>query len=232
MSSTEIGIFPIGDFLRSNSHGGNFLRIEAGQAFYRQGEDANSVYWLQRGSAKMVVVSDQGREAIVGVLTAADFFGQQCLMGHRQRITSILALENCEAFRFSKKNFDQLLHKSPLFATYFTSYLLTRNIRLEGDLVDHLFNSSEKRLARLLLILSNIGTEKRVKSEFISLNQETLAQMIGTTRARVSSFMNKFREFGFIEYNGDISVNNSLLNVVLYDDPYIKKYASDKNSSD
>ena len=231
MLSKKKDIFSVGDFLRSNSHGGNFVKVKAGQNFYNQGDQANSVYWLQRGSAKMTVVSDQGREAVVGVLAANDFFGQRCIPGHGLRITSIVALEDCDAFRLSDKKFATLLHENSIFAEYFTSYLLLRSIRLESDLIDQLFNSSEKRLARLLLILSNFDHNNESKSIFTTIDQNTLAQMIGTTRARVNSFMNKFRESGFIEYNGDLVVNDFLIKVLLYDDPYNKDNTIIKKTS-
>ena len=166
---------------------------------------------------KIVVVSDQGKEAVVAILGANDFFGEGCLAGQPQRIATVVALSNSTIARLEKAVILQVIQSEPAFSELFIAHLLSRAIRVEADLVDQLFNSSEKRLARLLLLLANFGKEGKPETVIAKISQETLAEMIGTTRSRVSFFMNKFRKLGFIEYNGGIEVHSSLLNVVLHD---------------
>jgi CRP/FNR family transcriptional regulator, cyclic AMP receptor protein len=177
---------------------------------------------IQQGKVKLTVVSEQGKEAVVAILGPGHFFGEGCLNGHPLRIATTRAVDECVITRLEKATMIATIHNEPEFSELFMSYLLSRNSRIEEDLIDQLFNSSEKRLARLLLLLANFGKEGRPEPIVGTFSQETLAEMIGTTRSRVSFFMNKFRKLGFIEYNGKLEVHNSLLNVVLYDKPEIK----------
>jgi CRP/FNR family transcriptional regulator, cyclic AMP receptor protein len=195
----------------------------AGQTVFAQGDVADTVYYIQKGRLKVVVLSEQGKEAVVGILEARQFFGEGCMNGHPLRIATTTAMEDCLITAITKKTMVSALHDEPKFSQMFMSYLLTRNGRIEEDLIDQLFNSSEKRLARLLLLLANFGTESSPKPIDAKISQETLAEMIGTTRSRVSFFMNKFRKLGFISYNGKIKVNSSLLSAVLYDKPQLKE---------
>jgi CRP/FNR family transcriptional regulator, cyclic AMP receptor protein len=192
------------------------------QIIFSQGEVADAFFYIQQGKVKLTVVSEQGKEAVVAILGPGQFFGEACLNGHPLRIATTRALEECVITRLEKATMIATIHNEPEFSELFMSYLLTRNSRIEEDLIDQLFNSSEKRLARLLLLLANFGKEGRPEPIVGTFSQETLAEMIGTTRSRVSFFMNKFRKFGFIEYNGKIEVHNSLLNVILFDQPEIK----------
>jgi CRP/FNR family transcriptional regulator, cyclic AMP receptor protein len=192
------------------------------QIIFSQGEVADAVFYIQQGKVKLTVVSEQGKEAVVAILGPGQFFGEACLNGHPLRIATTRALEECVITRLEKATMIGTIHDEPEFSELFMSYLLTRNSRIEEDLIDQLFNSSEKRLARLLLLLANFGKEGRPEPIVGTFSQETLAEMIGTTRSRVSFFMNKFRKLGFIEYNGKIEVHNSLLNVILFDKPEIK----------
>ena len=189
------------------------------QIVFSQGQIADAVFYIRQGKVKLTVVSEQGKEAVVAVLGPGDFFGEGCLNGHPLRIATTRAMDECVITRLEKAAMIATLHNEPDFSELFMSYLLTRNSRIEEDLIDQLFNSSEKRLARLLLLLANFGKEGRPEPIVGNFSQETLAEMIGTTRSRVSFFMNKFRKLGFIEYNGKLEVHNSLLNVVLYDKP-------------
>jgi CRP/FNR family transcriptional regulator, cyclic AMP receptor protein len=195
---------------------------------FSQGDDADAVFYIQKGTAKVTVVSALGKEAIVAILGINDFFGEGCLAGQKKRISSVMALTDSMIIRFDKKTIAKLIQKEPKFSDMFMAYLLGRTIRVEADLVDQLFNSSEKRLARLLLLLVNFGQDNDARPRITKISQETLAEMIGTTRSRVSFFMNKFRRLGFIDYNGHIEVHRSLLNVVLHDHPHI---AGDKVGS-
>jgi CRP/FNR family cyclic AMP-dependent transcriptional regulator len=192
------------------------------QIVYRQGEAADSVFYVQSGKVKATVVSEQGKEAVVAVLGIDDFFGEGCLAGQPLRLSTVSAMTQCVIVRITKADITRVIHEEPAFAELFIAHLLARNSRVEEDLVDQLFNSSEKRLARILLLLANFGKEGRPEPIIAKISQETLAEMIGTTRSRVSFFMNKFRELGLIDYNGRIEVHSSLLNVVLHDQPQIK----------
>ncbi len=187
------------------------------QAVFSQGDAADAVFYLQEGRVKLTVVSKQGKEAVVGFVGPDMFFGEGCLAGQQLRMSTATATEDSTVLRFEKKGMIRLLHADPKFSELFTAYLLSRNIRFEEDLVDQLFNSSEKRLARILLLLAHFGKEGRQELVLPKISQETLAEMIGTTRSRVSNFMNKFRKLGFIDYNGSMLVHSSLLNIVLHD---------------
>jgi CRP-like cAMP-binding protein len=193
------------------------------QTVYRQGEPADSVFYIQKGKAKVTVLSEQGKEAVVAVLGAGDFFGEGCLTGQPLRLATVSALTECEITRIPKAEIIAIIHKEPAFAELFIAHLLARNSRIEEDLVDQLFNSSEKRLARTLLLLANFGKEGEPEAVLAKISQETLAEMVGTTRSRVSFFMNRFRKLGLISYNGKIEVHRSLLNVVLHEKPEIRK---------
>jgi CRP-like cAMP-binding protein len=193
------------------------------QIVFRQGDPADAVFFIESGKVKKTVVSEQGKEAVVALLGTDDFFGEGCLAGEALRLSTVSALTKCVIARISKAAITRVIHEEPAFAELFISHLLARNSRVEEDLVDQLFNSSEKRLARILLLLANFGKEGRPEPIIAKISQETLAEMIGTTRSRVSHFMNKFRELGLIDYNGHIEVHSSLLNVVLHEQPQIKR---------
>jgi CRP/FNR family transcriptional regulator, cyclic AMP receptor protein len=188
------------------------------QSVFAQGETADAIFYIHKGRIKLTVVSQEGKEAIVAILENGQFFGEGCLVAQTYRMASATAIGQCSIARLEKQVVVGKLRDEPTFAALFISYLLGRNVRMEADLVDQLFNSSEKRLARLLLLLANFGKEGKPEPIVANISQETLAEMIGTTRSRVSSFMNKFRRLGFIDYNSDgLSVHSSLLNVVLHD---------------
>jgi CRP-like cAMP-binding protein len=186
---------------------------------FSQGATADAVFYIQKGKIKLTVVSAQGKEAVVAVLGPDEFLGQGCLAGQQRYMATAKAMGECEIMRLERSEIIRVLHEEPAFSEMFVSHLLTRTIRVEEDLVDQLFNSSEKRLARALLMLANFGKEGRPEPVIAKVSQETLAEMIGTTRSRVSFFMNKFRRLGFIGYNGHLEVHSSLLNVVLNDLP-------------
>jgi CRP-like cAMP-binding protein len=209
-------------FLTRVGDGRSISAYRAGQVVFSQGEPADAVFHIQKGKVKVTVVSEQGKEAVVAMLGIGDFFGEACLAGQVQRVTTAAAMTDSTIVRLDRAAILRVIHEEPDFAEIFIGHLLSRAIRVEADLVDQLFNSSEKRLARLLLLLANFGKEGRPEPVIAKISQETLAEMIGTTRSRVSFFMNKFRNLGFIEYNGGIHVHSSLLNVVLYDQPHIK----------
>jgi CRP-like cAMP-binding protein len=187
------------------------------RAVFSQGDPADAVFYIQKGRVKLTVVSKRGKEAVIAVLQQGDFFGEGCLAAQPLRISSAAAMQNVTITRLEKKTMVGLLHQEPEFAEMFIAYLLSRNIRIEEDLVDQLFNSSEKRLARLLLLLAHYGKDSKPETVLPRMSQETLAEMIGTTRSRVSHFMNRFRKMGFIDYNGALHVHSALLTVVLRD---------------
>jgi CRP/FNR family transcriptional regulator, cyclic AMP receptor protein len=193
------------------------------QIIFRQGDPADAVFYIQSGKVKRTVISEQGKEAVVALLDAGDFFGEGCLAGEALHLSTVSALTKCVIARISKADITRVIHEEPAFAELFIAHLLARNSRVEEDLVDQLFNSSEKRLARVLLLLANFGKEGRPEPVIAKISQETLAEMIGTTRSRVSHFMNKFRELGLIDYNGHIEVHSSLLNVVLREKPQLRR---------
>jgi CRP/FNR family transcriptional regulator, cyclic AMP receptor protein len=182
---------------------------------YFQGDAADSVFFVETGTVKVTVLSSEGKEAVVGILQPGDFFGEECLSGHKLRIASATAMTECVLFRFEKASIVRALRDDAAFSYLFLSHLIARNGRMQADLVDQLLNSVEKRLARLLLILANYGEEERPEAILPKVSQETLAEMIGTSRTHVNFFMNKFRQLGFIEYNGNIKVKSSLLNMLL-----------------
>jgi CRP/FNR family cyclic AMP-dependent transcriptional regulator len=193
------------------------------QIIFCQGEVADTIFYIQKGGVKVVVLSDQGKEAVVGILEPGQFFGEGCMNGHSLRIATSTATEESLITSISKSAMIAVLHDEPKFSELFVAYLLTRNSRVEDDLIDQLFNSSEKRLARLLLLLAKFGKEGSPTPISPNISQETLAEMIGTTRSRVSFFMNKFRKLGLISYNGKIEVHNSLLDAVLREKPQLQR---------
>jgi CRP-like cAMP-binding protein len=209
-------------FLAKVNGGRTITDFRKNQIVYAQGSPADSVFYIQKGKAKKTVVSDQGKEAVVALLATGDFFGEGCLAGEMLRLATVSAMTECVIVRLAKENIIRVIHEEPAFAELFISHLLHRNRRVEEDLVDQLFNSSEKRLARTLLLLANFGREGEPEPILAKISQETLAEMIGTTRSRVSGFMNKFRKLGLIDYNGHIEVHRSLLNVVLHEKPEIR----------
>ena len=204
-------------FLAEVGEGKTVSRYHKNQIVFSQGDPADSIFYIQKGRVKIVVLSEQGKEAVVGILGDGQFFGEGCLNGHPFRISTTTALEECVITAVTRTAMLAALRSESKFSAFFVAYLLNRNSRIEGDLIDQLFNSSEKRLARLLLLLANFGKDSSPQPIGIHINQETLAEMIGTTRSRVSFFMNKFRKLGFISYNGEIEVHHSLLNAVLHD---------------
>jgi CRP-like cAMP-binding protein len=212
-------------FLAKVGKGKTVSKYRKDQIVFSQGQVADAVFYIQQGKVKLTVVSEQGKEAVVAILEPGQFFGEGCLNGHPLRMATTRALEECVITRLEKATMIATIHGEPEFSELFMSYLLSRNSRIEEDLIDQLFNSSEKRLARLLLLLANFGKEGRPEPIVGKFSQETLAEMIGTTRSRVSFFMNRFRKLGFIEYNGKLEVHNSLLNVVLHDNPQIRRDA-------
>jgi CRP/FNR family cyclic AMP-dependent transcriptional regulator len=212
------------EFLAKVGVGKTILEFYKNQNIFAQGDVADTVFYLQKGRVKLTVLSEQGKEAVVAILEPGQFFGEGCLNGHLLRIASTTAMEECLVTSITKEAMIALLHTEPKFSEMFMAYLLTRNSRVEEDLIDQLFNSSEKRLARLLLLLAHFGKEGSPRPINPSISQETLAEMIGTTRSRVSYFMNKFRKLGLISYNGKIEVHNSLLSAVLHDKPELKRH--------
>ena len=210
-------------FLTRARSGITISTYRAGQTVFAQGDVADAVFYVQTGRLKAVVLSKQGREAVIGILHAGQFFGEGCINGDTLRNATTTAMEDSVITAISKRTMIAALQDQPKLSDLFRSHLLTRNNRIEQDLIDQLFNSSEKRLARLLLLLANFGLESSPQPIDARINQETLAEMIGTTRSRVGFFMNKFRELGFISCNGNIEVNSSLLNAVLSDRPQLKE---------
>src|SRR6478609_5436653 len=210
-------------FLAKVGTGKQVLEFHKNQHVFEQGDVADTVFYIQRGRVKLTVVSEQGKEAVVAILELGQFFGEGCMNGHTRRISTTTAMEDCIITSITKAAMIAAIHDEPKFSELFMAYLLTRNSRIEEDLIDQLFNSSERRLARLLLLLANFGKEGSPQPITPNISQETLAEMIGTTRSRVSAFMNKFRKLGLISYNGKIEVHNSLLNAVLREKPEIER---------
>ena len=209
-------------FLAHVGEGRSIARYGKSQTVFSQGEPADAVFYIQKGKVKITVVSEHGKEAVVAILGKNEFVGEGCLAGQTLRMATVASMTESVILRLEKAAILRVIHEQPAFSEMFIAHLLERAVRVEADLVDQLFNSSEKRLARLLLLLANFGKETQPEPLIAKISQETLAQMIGTTRARVSFFMNKFRKLGFISYNGRIEVHSSLLNVVLHDQPHIK----------
>jgi CRP/FNR family transcriptional regulator, cyclic AMP receptor protein len=210
-------------FLARVGAGKTILKFEKYQHVFEQGDVADTVFYIQNGKVKLTVLSEQGKEAVVAILESGQFFGEGCMNGHPVRIATTTAMEDCVITSITKDAMLAALHDEPKFSEVFMAYLLTRNSRIEEDLIDQLFNSSERRLARMLLLLANFGKEGSPQPISPNVSQETLAEMIGTTRSRVSHFMNKFRKLGLIDYNGHIEVHNSLLSAVLHEKPQLKK---------
>jgi CRP-like cAMP-binding protein len=210
-------------FLAKVGDGRSITKYGKNQTVFSQGDAADAVFFIQKGKVKITVVSEQGKEAVVAILSPDDFFGEGCLAGQPRRMATVKTMTDSAIMRLEREAIIALIHDEPAFSELFIAHLLARTIRVEEDLVDQLFNSSEKRLARVLLLLANFGKDGKPEPVIAKISQETLAEMIGTTRARVSFFMNKFRKLGFIDYNGGIEVHSSLLNVVLHDQPQIKK---------
>jgi CRP/FNR family cyclic AMP-dependent transcriptional regulator len=209
-------------FLAKVDGGVTISKYGKGQVIFSQGDSADCVFYIREGRVKIAVVSSQGKEAVVAFLKAGDFIGEGCLTGRPRRVSTARALEDCIITRLDKSTMVRMLHDEADFSERFTAHLLARTIRVEEDLVDQLFNSSEKRLARALLLLANFGKDGKREPVIAKVSQETLADMIGTTRSRVSHFMNKFRQLGYIDYNGRLEVHTSLLDAVLHEKPQIK----------
>jgi CRP-like cAMP-binding protein len=204
-------------FLSKVGKGRTIADYSKNQVIFSQGDQADAVFYIQKGKLKLTVVSNAGKEAIIAILGPGDFLGEGCLAAQPVRLATATAISSCSIIRLEKAAMIRVLHDEPTFSEVFVSYLLSRNMRIEEDLVDQLFNSSEKRLARVLLLLANFGKEGKPEPAIAKISQETLAEMIGTTRSRVSFFMNKFRKMGFIAYNGELHIHSSLLNIVLHD---------------
>ena len=204
-------------FLAEAGQGRARTTYERSETIFSQGDPADAIFYIQKGKIKLTVVSRSGKEAVVALLGAGDFFGEGCLAGQPLRMASASTMSECSIMRLEKASVIRLLHDQPAFSDLLLHHLLSRNIRIEEDLVDQLFNSSEKRLARVLLLLANFGKEGKPEPVIPKVSQETLAEIVGTTRSRVSFFMNRFRKLGFIEYNGGLEVHSSLLNVILHD---------------
>jgi CRP-like cAMP-binding protein len=204
-------------FLAKIGTGRTLMACPKQRPIFTQGEAADAVFYIQDGQVKLSVVSAQGKEAVIAILAAQAFFGEGCLAGQPLRMATATALTDGTLMRIEKAAMLRVLHAEPAFSALFMAYLLARNSRIEADLIDQLFNSSEKRLARVLLLLAHFGKEGKEELVLPRISQETLAEMIGTTRSRVSFFLNKFRKLGFIDYNGELRIHSSLLNVILYD---------------
>jgi CRP/FNR family transcriptional regulator, cyclic AMP receptor protein len=204
-------------FLAKVGHGKSLLRPSKHQLIFSQGDAADAVFYIQAGQVKLTVVSEQGKEAVIAILEPGSFFGEGCIAGQLVCMATATAMGNSALIRIDKQAMIRVLHDEPSFSKLFLTYLLSRNIRIQEDLVDQLFNSSEKRLARVLLLMAHFGKEGKSEAMIPKISQEMLAEMVGTTRSRVSFFMNKFRKLGFLEYNGGVHVHSSLLNIVLHD---------------
>src|ERR1700733_10470395 len=220
---TSKGAFDPSLFLSRPAPGKTVDKYEKNQKIFSQGDVADAIFFIQKGKVKLTVLSEHGKEAVVGILAEGQFFGESCLVGAELRTATSHAMEECLITSITKTAMLAALGTEPKFSAFFMTYLLSRNSRIEDDLIDQLFNSSERRLARLLLLLADFGKEGGAAPIAVTLSQETLAEMIDTTRSRVSFFMNKFRKKGFISYNGKIEVHSSLLDAVLRDKPQIRE---------
>jgi CRP/FNR family cyclic AMP-dependent transcriptional regulator len=209
--------FDIQEFLSSAGKSRRILKFKKGQVIFSQDDPGDDVLYIQSGNAKLTIVNPQGKEAVLAIVGSGDFLGEGCIIGNSVRLTTATAMVAMNAMSIEKQEMMRVLHDEQEFAGKFISYMLERNIKIEADLVDQLFNSSEKRLARALLILARYGKEGAPETIVAKISQETLAELVGTTRSRVNFFMNKFRKLGFIHYNGGLQVHSSLLNVVLHD---------------
>ena len=215
--------FNVKTFLSTVNGGRTVKSYRKNEKIFSQGDPADAVFYIQEGQVKVCVISEAGKEAVVALHGNEDFFGEGCLSGQPLRLATVAAMTECVIMRLDKVAILRVLRDQPKFSEAFMAFLLARKARVEEDLVDQLFNSSEKRLARALLLMANFGKEGKPEPVIAKISQETLAEIIGTTRSRVSTFMNKFRELGFISYNGVLEVHNSLLNVVLHDNPQIRR---------
>jgi CRP-like cAMP-binding protein len=209
--------FKPAEFLETVAKGRSISTYSRKQIIFAQGDAADAVFYIRKGKVKVTVVSTHGKEAVIAILGADEFLGEGCLIGQSKRLASAASMTECDVMRVDKAEVARVLTEEPAFAQMFIAHILERSARVEEDLVDQLFNSTEKRLARVLLLLANFGKEGRPEPIVAKISQETLAEMIGTTRSRVSHFMNKFRDMGFIDYNGHLEVHSSLLSVVLND---------------
>jgi len=208
--------------LAGRGKGQTIQQYRKNQVIFSQGAPADAVFYVQKGKLKVTVVSARGKEAVAAILGPDEFFGEACMAGQVQRLVTVSAMSDAVVIRIEKEEMMNLIQGHPAFSRMFITHILNRTIRVEADLVDQLFNSSERRLARLLLLLANYGKEGKLEPILAHISQETLAEMIGATRSRVSFFMNRFRKLGFISYNGHIEVHKSLLNLVLHEQPHIK----------
>jgi CRP/FNR family transcriptional regulator, cyclic AMP receptor protein len=215
--------FDVSDFLSKMDGGRTLQTFRKDEKIFAQGDPADAVFYIQEGKVKVSVLSQQGKEAVVALHGGGDFFGEGCLTGQPLRLATVSAMTDCVIMRIGKADMVSTLRDEPKLSEVFMAYILARNARVEEDLVDQLFNSSEKRLARVLLLMANFGKEGKPEPVIPKLSQETFAEIIGTTRSRVSTFMNRFRVLGFIHYNGDLEVHNSLLNVILHDKPQLRR---------
>jgi CRP-like cAMP-binding protein len=217
LKSPKSSQFDAQSFLTKIGTGRKIVTLPKKHKIFAQGSVCDSVFYIQEGSVKLTVVSKSGKEATIGIMNPGDFFGEGCLTGQSLRMMAATTMSDCSLMRIDKQSMIETLHAERSLSDVFLAYVLSRNVRYEEDLVDQLFNSSEKRLARLLLLLAQFGKEGKKEKVIAKMSQETLAEMVGTTRSRVSFFLNRFRKLGFIEYNGGIKVHSSLLHVVLYD---------------
>jgi CRP-like cAMP-binding protein len=219
VASKKLSKFDPKKFLSTINGGRKITAFPKKQTIFAQGDSSDAVFYIKEGKIRLTVVSKTGKEATIGILNEADFFGEGCLTGQAFRLCSATAMTDCSVMRIDKKSMVEVLHREHAFSDMFVAYLLARNIRYEEDLVDQLFNSSEKRLARILLLLAHFGKEGKPEIVIPKMSQETLAEMVGTTRSRVSFFMNRFRKLGLIDYDGGsgLQVHSSLLNIVLHD---------------
>jgi len=211
-------------FPEQTGKGKSTAKYRKNQVVFSQGDPADAVFYIQKGKLKVTVVSDRGKEAVAAILGPDEFFGEACMTGQTLRLVTVSAMTEAVVERIEKPVMIRMVQEQPEFSEMFINHILNRTIRVEADLIDQLFNSSERRLARLLLILANYGIEGKQEQVLAKISQETLAEMIGTTRSRVSYFMNRFRKMGFITYNGHIEVHKSLLNLVLHEQPHIKPH--------
>ena len=209
--------FDIGQYLATSGVKKTLISYRKSQPIFSQGEKSGSVFYLQSGAVKIAVTSSLGKEAVIAILHPGDFFGEGCIAGQPLRVSTAVAMEPTSALSIEKAEMIRVIHEEPVFADRFVAHMLKRNVRIEEDLVDQLFNSSEKRLARALLLVARYGDNESPRRVVANISQETLAEIVGTTRSRVSYFMNKFRKLGFIKYNGGIHVHDSLLRVILHD---------------
>ena len=214
--------FDTASFLAQPGEGRSTTRYRKNQVVFSQGDPADSVFYIQKGKLKVTVVSERGKEAVAAILDPDEFCGEACMAGQALRLVTVSAMTDAVVVRIEKPEMIRLVREQPAFSQMFMTHILNRTIRVEADLIDQLFNSSERRLARLLLLLANYGSEGKPEPILAQISQETLAEMIGTTRSRVSFFMNRFRKLGFISYNGNIEVHKSLLNLVLHERPHIE----------